>query len=67
MVFAWAFPLRESLNIGLGTFINNGLLGNPAINNQVIRSFGFDDFPQKTVSKNLEYGMASTQLMVTKF
>jgi len=35
--FAWAFPLRESLNIGLGTFINNGLLENQAINKQVIK------------------------------
>jgi len=43
--FAWAFPLRESLNIGLGTFINNGLLENQSTNKQVIRSFGFDDFP----------------------
>jgi len=51
--FAWAFPLRESLNIGLGTFINNGLLENQAINKQVIRSFGFDDFPHKTISKKL--------------
>ena len=51
--FAWAFPLRESLNIGLGTFINNGLLENQAINKQVIRSFGFDDFPNKTISKKL--------------
>ena len=48
--FAWAFPLKESLNIGLGTFINNGLLENQAINKQVIRSFGFDDFPHKTIS-----------------
>ena len=24
--FAWAFPLKESVNIGLGTFINNSLL-----------------------------------------
>jgi len=51
--FAWAFPLKESLNIGLGTFINNGLLENLAINKQVIRSFGFDDFPHKTISKKL--------------
>ena len=60
-------PLRESLNIGLGTFINNGLLENQAINKQVIRSFGFDDFPIKQLVRNWEYGMASTQLMVTKF
>ena len=51
--FAWAFPLRESLNVGLGTFINNGLLENQAVNKQVIRSFGFDDFPNKTISKKL--------------
>ena len=51
--FAWAFPLRESLNIGLGTFINNGLLENQDINNQVIRSFGFNDFPYKTITRKL--------------
>jgi len=51
--FAWAFPLKESLNIGLGTFINNGLLENQTINNQVIRSFGFDDFSYKTINKKL--------------
>jgi geranylgeranyl reductase family protein len=51
--FAWAFPLKESLNIGLGTFINNGLLENQDINNQVIRSFGFHEFPYKTINKKL--------------
>ena len=51
--FAWAFPLRESLNIGLGTFINNGPLENQAINNKVIRSFGFHDFSYKTSYKKL--------------
>ena len=34
--FAWAFPLKKSLNIGLGTFINNGLLENQAINLSLI-------------------------------
>ena len=51
--FAWAFPLKESLNIGLGTFISNGLLENQTINNQVIRSFGFDDYSYKTFNKKL--------------
>ena len=51
--FAWAFPLKESLNIGLGTFINNGLLENETINNQVIRSFGFNDLSYKTINKKL--------------
>jgi geranylgeranyl reductase family protein len=51
--FAWAFPLRESLNIGLGTFINNALLENQVINKQVLKSFGFDNFPHKTINKKL--------------
>ena len=51
--FAWAFPLKESLNIGLGTFINNALLENQTINNQVIKSFGFDNFSCKTNYKKL--------------
>ena len=51
--FAWAFPLKGSLNIGLGTFINNGLLENQTINNQVIKSFGFDDSSYKTINKRL--------------
>ena len=51
--FAWAFPLKKSLNIGLGTFINNSLLKNQDINNQVFKSFGFNDFPYKTINKKL--------------
>ena len=51
--FAWAFPLKENLNIGLGTFINDGLIENQVINNEVIRSFGFDDFPYKIINKKL--------------
>jgi len=51
--FAWAFPLKESLNIGLGTFINNGLLDNQFINDKVVRSFGFDDSSYKTINKKL--------------
>jgi len=34
-------------------FINNGLLENQVINKQVIRSFGFDDFPNKIINKKL--------------
>ena len=51
--FAWAFPLKESLNIGLGTFINDSPLENRTLNNQVIRSFGFDEFSHKTFHKKL--------------
>ena len=51
--FAWAFPLKESVNIGLGTFINNKLLEDEELNEKVIKSFGFKDLPFKTVSKKL--------------
>ncbi len=51
--FAWAFPLKESLNIGLGTFINNKLLDDEFLNNKVIKSFGLEDFSFKTVKKKL--------------
>jgi len=51
--FAWAFPLKDSVNIGLGTFINNKLLDDEALNNKVIKSFGFDDLSFKLVHKQL--------------
>ena len=51
--FAWAFPLKDSVNIGLGTFINNKLLENEDLNNKVIKSFGFDDLTFKVVHKRL--------------
>ena len=40
--FAWAFPLKDSVNIGVGTFINNKLLKRRKIN-KIIKSFGFED------------------------
>ena len=60
--FAWAFPLKDSVNIGLGTFINNKLLEDEELNNKVIKSFGFEDLsfkisPQKT--KDLEWATQS--------
>ena len=51
--FAWAFPLKDSVNIGLGTFINNKLLENKDLNNKVIKSFGFEDLSFKVVHKKL--------------
>ena len=51
--FAWAFPLKENLNIGLGTFINNKLLEDENLNNKVIKSFGFKDLYFKKVTKKL--------------
>ena len=51
--FAWAFPLKESINIGLGTFINNSHLDNEEINNKIMKSFGFEDLTFKTINKKL--------------
>ena len=51
--FAWAFPLKKSINIGLGTFINNKLLDNEPLNNKVIKSFGFEDSSFKKIHKKL--------------
>ena len=51
--FAWAFPLKDSVNIGLGTFINNKFLKDKALNSKVIKSFGFDDLSFKAVHKRL--------------
>ena len=51
--FAWAFPLKESVNIGLGTFINNKLLKDEALNYKIIKSFGFEDLSFKSTHKKL--------------
>ena len=51
--FAWAFPLKDSVNIGLGTFINNKLLEDSDLNNKVIKSFGFEDLSLKVLHKKL--------------
>jgi len=51
--FAWAFPIKESVNIGLGTFINNGNLEDKILNNKIIESFGFKDLSFQTTHKKL--------------
>ena len=51
--FGWAFPLKESINIGIGTFISNKLLEDEDLNNKIIKSFGFEDLPFKKVHRKL--------------
>ncbi len=51
--FAWAFPLEDCVNIGLGTFINNKVLKDDALNNIIIKSFGFEDLSFKAIQKKL--------------
>ncbi len=41
--FAWAFPLKNSVNIGLGSFIGKANLDNISMYNQIINNFGFKD------------------------
>ncbi len=40
--FAWAFPLKNSVNVGVGTFIGNQFPDNKKILNQLLPSLGFD-------------------------
>ena len=51
--FAWAFPLKESLNIGIGTFLKNSDLGNEETKIKIIKSFGFEDLPTISIKKKL--------------
>ena len=50
--FAWAFPRKESINIGFGTFINNALFEED-INKNIIKSFGFENSSFKVIQKRL--------------
>ncbi|AAP99565.1 MULTISPECIES: NAD(P)/FAD-dependent oxidoreductase [Prochlorococcus] len=40
--FAWAFPLKDSVNIGVGTFIGNHAVESEKILNELMPSLGFD-------------------------
>ena len=51
--FAWAFPLKDSVNIGLGTFIGNHDLSNYELNKGIIDGFGFIDSKYKPMHKKL--------------
>ena len=51
--FAWAFPLKKSVNIGLGTFINNCLLEDEKIVTNIVQSFGFVNSSFKITRKKL--------------
>ncbi len=40
--FAWAFPLKDSVNVGVGTFIGNDELDSGQILNKFLPNLGFD-------------------------
>ncbi len=51
--FAWAFPLKTSVNIGIGTFIGNYPINNPALSQKIIKCFGFNVSNFETTYKKL--------------
>jgi len=50
--FSWAFPLKESINIGLGTFIGNYQINDEDLN-KIINYFGFNTDNYETIYKRL--------------
>ena len=51
--FAWAFPLKNSLNIGLGTFIGNNEFYNYELIEEILKGFGFRNINIKAKQKKL--------------
>jgi len=51
--FSWAFPLKQSVNIGIGTFIGNYQINNKDLSRKIINSFGFNPDNYDTIYKRL--------------
>ena len=51
--FSWAFPLKESINIGIGTFIGNYQIKNKDLSRKIINYFGFHTDDYETIYKRL--------------
>ena len=51
--FSWAFPLKESINIGMGTFIGNYKINNKELSKNVINLFGFNADDYEIIYKRL--------------
>jgi len=51
--FSWAFPLKQSVNIGMGTFIGNYQITNKDISKKIISCFGFNTDDYETIYKRL--------------
>ena len=51
--FSWAFPLKQSLNIGIGSFIGGYQINNKNLSNKIINYFGFDTDDYETIYKRL--------------
>ena len=51
--FAWAFPLKEAINIGIGTFIGNYKLDSKLLQEKITNTFGFTDVIANPIYKRL--------------
>ena len=51
--FSWAFPLKQSTNIGIGTFIGNYKIDNKELSKNVINYFGFNIDDYEIIYKRL--------------
>jgi len=51
--FSWAFPLKKSINIGIGTFIGNYQIKHKDLSKKIINYFGFDTDDYETIYKRL--------------
>ncbi len=51
--FAWAFPMQDSINIGLGSFIGASRIDNKALCESIVQNFGFKNIEYETIRKRL--------------
>ena len=51
--FSWAFPLKQSTNIGMGTFIGNYQIKNKELSRKIVNYFGFNTDDYETIYKKL--------------
>ena len=51
--FSWAFPLKKSVNIGIGTFIGNYQINNKDLTKKIINYFGFNIDDYEPIYKRL--------------
>jgi len=51
--FSWAFPLKQSINIGMGTFIGNYQINNKDLCKRIVNYFGFNNDNLEPIYKRL--------------
>ena len=51
--FSWAFPLKQSINIGIGTFIGNYQINNKDLSKKILNYFGFNTDDYETIYRRL--------------